>query len=251
MERNPKSTEAVILVTGAARRIGAAIATYFHQQHYRVLVHYRRSAAEAQALCAHLNTTRANSAVAIQADLNSPSACDTLIQTAIDTWGRLDVLVNNASDYFPTTIGETSAEQWAKLMHSNLMAPYFLTQAAVSQLQNTRGNIVNIIDIHAEKPLKGYAVYCAAKAGLRSLTQSLARELAPHVRVNGIAPGATLWPEAASEIADALKTDILTRTPLQQLVDPNDIAKTVWFCTNNASMTGDIIHVDCGRSLHM
>lgn len=239
----------VALVTGAARRIGAATARALHDAGYRLIVHYRHSGEEARALAAQLNDRRHDSAIALAADLSSLSQIETLAREASGHWGRLDALVNNASSFYPTPVGETTEAQWDDLMASNLKAPYFLSQALAPALRATGGAIVSITDIHAQRPLRHHPVYCAAKAGNAMLTRSLARELAPDVRVNGVAPGAILWPEQDAELNENNKASILERVPLKRAGEPEDIARTVLFLLKDSPyITGQIITVDGGRS---
>ena len=238
----------VALVTGAARRIGAVIATRLHESGADVAIHYRGSADEAAALVDKLNAERADSAAAFQSDLIDTPALPELV-SAVQQWrGQLDVLVNNASTFYPTPLGEVSEEHWTDLMGSNLKAPLFLSQAALPALRDARGVIVNIVDIHAQRPLKDHTVYGPAKAALAMLTKTLAKDLAPEVRVNGVSPGAILWPE--SELGDAAKTSILEQIPLQRAGDPQDIAGAVLFFVKDAPyVTGQILAVDGGRSI--
>ena len=241
----------VALITGAARRIGAQIARHLHACGYRVLVHYRSSETDAQALVAQLNQTRSDSALALQADLSELAQLEQLAETAARHWGRLDALVNNASSFYPTVLGQTTEEDWDDLIGSNLKAPFFLCQALAPALATSGGAIVNIADIYGQRPLKQHPVYCAAKAGNIMLTQSLARELAPKVRVNGVAPGAILWPEQAAELGTVKEQAILERVPMQRAGQASDIARTVAFLLNEAPyITGQIIAVDGGRSVN-
>ncbi|MDQ2077583.1 pteridine reductase [Marinimicrobium sp. ABcell2] len=240
----------VTLITGAGRRIGAQLARSLHEAGYRIIVHYNRSVEEASALVAELNEQRPDSAAAFQADLNDITQINELARAALAQWQRLDVLINNASSFYPTPLGTATAEQWDDLINSNLKAPFFLTQALAEPLRQGRGCVVNIVDIHAERPLKGYPIYSAAKAGHVMLTKSLARELAPDVRVNAIAPGAILWPEQDAELAPQDRQDILDRVPLKRSGNPLDIAETVLFLIKNSPyITGQIIAVDGGRSV--
>ncbi|MGI9247404.1 MAG: pteridine reductase [Woeseiaceae bacterium] len=238
----------VILVTGAARRIGAAIVTRLHGNGARVAIHYRGSANEANGLAARLNTERGDSAATFQADLLDTEQVPQLISAVTDWAGRLDCLVNNASSFYPTPVGSISEEQWEDLIGSNLKAPLFLSQAAVPQLRAHSGAIINIVDIHAQRPLRNHAVYGPAKAGLAMLTRSLAKDLAPHIRVNGVSPGAILWPEDG--MTEAAQQTILRQVPLQRPGDPDDIAGCVLYLLRDASyVTGQIIAVDGGRSI--
>ncbi len=240
----------VALITGAARRIGAAIARGLHQHDYRVAIHYRHSDREARALADDLNDRRLDSAIILKADLDRLTDIESLAEDTLAHWGRLDVLVNNASSFYPTPVGDASAEQWDDLINSNLKAPFFLTQALADELRLRQGCVINITDIHADRPLIKHPIYCAAKAGNAMLTKSLARELAPGVRVNGIAPGAILWPEAADESDDSQRT-LLGKIPLQRKGEAEDIVQTVLFLVGGPSyITGQIIAVDGGRSIY-
>ena len=241
----------VALITGSARRIGAASARELHARGYRVLIHYHHSSAEADALVAALNGQRTDSAAALQANLRDMSAVKQLAEKALNQWQRLDVLVNNASSFYPTPIGSATEDQFDELFASNLKAPFFLAQALAPALTEARGVIINIADIHAQRPLKNHTLYCMAKAGNIMLTQSLARELAPHVRVNGIAPGAILWPEDESELNAEAKAAILKKIALQRSGEASDIARTLAFLVAEAPyITGQILAVDGGRSLN-
>ncbi|MCW8956668.1 MAG: pteridine reductase [Gammaproteobacteria bacterium] len=238
------------LITGAAKRIGAEISRMLHAEGMNIVIHYRSSKDEAEALCNELNALRADSAIILQADLLKVSDCNTLVQKAADYWGELSALVNNASSFYPTPVGEITEQHWDDLMGSNLKAPLFLSQAAGPYLARNRGNIINIVDIHGFRPMKQHPVYCAAKAGLAMLTQSLARELGPDIRVNGVAPGAILWPE--SELDPQVQQDILQRTALKRQGEPKDIAATVRFLIRDADyITGQVIPVCGGRSLNI
>lgn len=240
----------VALLTGAARRIGATTARTLHEAGYRVVIHYRESREDAEALCRELNAHRTDSALALQADLSQLQDIETLAKNTLKQWGRIDALINNASSFYPTPIGEANEDHWNDLMSSNLKAPFFLAQALAKGLRTTRGAIINLADIHADRPLKNHPIYCAAKAGNVMLTKSLARELAPEVRVNGIAPGAILWPEQEAELDDDSKASILDRVPLNRPGDPQDIADTILFLLTKAPyITGQIIAVDGGRSV--
>jgi pteridine reductase len=238
----------VILVTGAARRIGAAIVTRLHENGARVAIHYRSSEDDSMQLAQRLNHERAASAAVFQADLLAVDTLPSLIKDVVAWGGRLDGLVNNASSFYPTPIGSIDEEQWDELIGSNLKAPLFLSQAAAPHLQSSGGGIVNIVDIHAERPLRDHAVYGSAKAGLAMLTRSLAKDLAPAVRVNGVAPGAILWPE--NGMTQAVQQNILDQIPLSRAGDPDDIAGCVLYLLKDASyVTGQIISVDGGRSI--
>ena len=238
------------LVTGGARRLGAAIARRLHAAGASVLLHYRDSATDADALAAELNAQRAGSAATVKAELLAPIAPRALVSAARDSFGRLDLLVNNASAFFPVPIGSVEASHWEELIGSNLRAPLFISQEAAPELARTGGSIVNIVDIHADRPLKGYAVYSIAKAGLAALTRSLALELAPQVRVNGVAPGAIAWPEDGQFDAEERKRIVAT-TPLARTGTPEDIAQAVHYLACAPYVTGQIIAVDGGRSVFL
>lgn len=239
----------VVLVTGAAHRVGAAIVERLHGQGANIVLHYRKSEAAAEAIAQRLNQTRKNSVHIVAANLSDNSAPEKLIQFAVDHFGGLDLLVNNASSFYPTLLGEATMSQWDDLMASNLKAPFFLAQAAQRHLAARKGSIVNIVDIHAERPLKNYPIYCAAKAGLVMLTKSLAKELGPAIRVNAVAPGAILWPD---DLADDVKQEIMSRTALKRKGSPEDIAKAVQYLADDATyVTGQILTVDGGRSLNL
>lgn len=236
------------LITGAAHRIGATIARMLHAQGMDLLIHYRHSAAPATALRDDLEATRADSVRLVQADLHEADSLRRLIDSAQAYRGRLDLLVNNASSFYPTPLYEATAEHWDDLIGSNLKAPFFLSQAAAPLLRQQRGAIINLIDIHAERPLKGYPIYSIAKAGNAMLVKSLARELGPEIRVNGIAPGAILWPEQG--LSEDERKTILERTALKRPGTPEDIARTLLFLLRDAPyITGQIIAVDGGRTL--
>ncbi len=242
----------VILVTGGARRVGVATCRRLHSQGASLVVHYRASESEARALEAELDQVRPGSVALVQADLLETANLPRLIDETVSHFGRLDALVNNASSFFPTPLGEITEDGWEDLIGSNLKAPLFLSQAAAPQLKRQRGCIVNIVDIHSEWPLKRYVVYNAAKGGLASLTRSLAVELAPEVRVNGISPGPILWPEAGEWMDEASRQHIIGRTLLKRTGEPDDIARTVSFLIADAPyITGQIIAVDGGRSVNL
>lgn len=248
------SSNTTALVTGAAARIGAAIARRLHERGCNVVVHYNANAEGAAAMVEAMNAARADSAALVSADLSQMDGVKSLaaqVREALAGWGGgLGVLVNNASRFYPTPVAETRLYEWDDLINSNLRGPYFLVQELLEPLRAAAGSIVNILDIHAERPMHGHAVYCTSKAGLRMLTMSLARELAPEVRVNGVAPGAILWPER--DEPEAARAAILRRTALGRLGDPDDIASAVAFLALDAPyITGEIINVDGGRSLNM
>ncbi|NBD96306.1 MAG: pteridine reductase [Gammaproteobacteria bacterium] len=241
---------AVAIVTGAARRIGAAIIERLHGRGLDVVIHYRSSADAARELAETLNDRRRDSAVVVEADLADPQADRRISQAALDGFGRIDLLVNNASAFYPTPIGEAEAAHWDELMASNLRAPFFLSQACAPHLARRGGAIVNLVDIHALVPMQRHSVYCQAKAGLVMQTRALAKELAPSVRVNGVAPGAILWPENEGSPEAAAAT--LDRIPLGHQGRPEDIAGAVTFLALDAPyITGQILAVDGGRLLNM
>ncbi len=238
----------VVLLTGAARRVGAEVARVLHAAGANILIHYRSSAEAAIALAASLNSARPHSAAIHAANLINADAPEKLVAAALSHFGHLDVLINNASSFYPTPVGRITAPQWDDLVGSNLKAPLFLSQAAAPSLRARRGLIINMVDIHGLRPLKEHPVYCAAKAGLVMLTKSLARELGPEIRVNGIAPGPVLWPEG--DMQEALKRDIIDKTALKRPGSPQDIARTALFLAADAPyITGQIIAVDGGRSI--
>jgi pteridine reductase len=237
-----------VLITGGARRVGAEIARTLHAAGANILIHYRASAAAAMALAVELNQVRPHSAAIHAAHLSTAEASEKLVAAALLEFGRLDILINNASSFYPTPVGGITLPQWDDLMDSNLKAPLFLSQAAVPSLAKQRGLIINMIDIHALRPLKGHLVYSTAKAGLAMLTRALARELGPEIRVNGIAPGPVLWPEGDME--DELKREIIDKTALKRQGTPQDVARTALFLAKDAPyITGQIIAVDGGRSI--
>jgi len=238
----------VALVTGGARRVGAAIARELHAAGAKVIVHYRDSEADAAKLEAELNAARPRSAAKVKAELLAPIAPRALVAAALESFGRLDILVNNASMFFPVPVGEMESSHWEELIGSNLRAPLFIAQQAAPELAKNEGAIVNIVDIHAERPLKGYALYSIAKAGLAAMTRALALELAPHVRVNGVSPGAIAWPDDG-QFPDAERARIVATTPLGRTGSPQDIARAVHFLAGAPYVTGQILAVDGGRSI--
>jgi len=238
------------LITGGARRVGAAITRRLHAAGANVLVHYRDSDADANKLVAELNGVRPKSAATVKAELLAPIAPRALVSAALESFGRLDLLVNNASAFFPVALGAIEASHWEELIGSNLRAPLFIAQEAAAELAKQEGAIVNIVDIHAERPLKGYPVYSIAKAGLAAMTRSLALELAPKVRVNGIAPGAIAWPEDG-QFDPAERDRVIATTPLGRTGTPEDIAQAVHFLACAPYVTGQILAVDGGRSIFL
>ncbi len=240
--------EPVVLVTGAARRVGAVIVRHLHAAGYRIALHVRHSRSEGEALQSELLACRADSCLLLEGDLADTAALPALVARTLDHFGRLDALINNASAFYPTPIGATTEQNWDELFASNAKAPFFLAQAAAPALRLSRGAIINITDIYAERPLRGHTVYVMAKAALRMMTLSLARELAPEVRVNAIAPGAILWPEAGKAYAD--QQALIDKTPLQRAGEPDDIARLALFLLRDAPyVSGEVIKVDGGRSL--
>lgn len=241
-------TQKVVLITGGVKRIGAAIARQLHATGMNLALHYRHSETAAHALQAELHDQRADSVLLLQADLLHMPKLTRMVQQIIDHYGRLDVLVNNASSFYPTPIGQIEENDWEDLLGTNLKVPLFLSQAAAPHLSSTQGCIINLVDIHAERPLKSHSVYSTAKAGLIMLTKALARELGPKVRVNAIAPGAILWPE--NDMDEVTKQRIVSNIALKRHGDPIDIAKTVLFLVRDAEyITGQVITVDGGRTL--
>ena len=240
-----------MLITGGAKRVGAAICRRLHATGAKLMLHYRASAGEARLLQAELNGIRADSVALIQADLLDIGKLPSLVDQTVMRFGRLDALVNNASSFFSTPLGEIEPAQWDDLMGTNVRAPLFLAQAAAGPLKKSQGAIVNISDIHAERPLRNYVVYSVAKAALSGLTRSLARELAPEVRVNAIAPGPILWPEGDA-FDEVSRQRIISHTPLKREGTPDDIARTVQFLLFDAPyVTGETLNVDGGRHVAM
>lgn len=237
-----------VLITGGAKRIGAHVARQLHARGCNLVIHYRNSRDSAEALQAELSAERPDSATIIQADLSYNASPAVLVDTALEKFGRLDVLINNASSFYPTPLGEITEDHWNDLFASNLKAPLFLSQAAAKALKACEGSIINMVDIHAKQPLRQHSVYCAAKAGLVMLTKSLAKELAPEVRVNGVAPGPILWPD--HEENPTLQNKIINATALKRMGDPQDIAAAVVYLIRDASyVTGQVLAVDGGRSV--
>jgi pteridine reductase len=238
----------VVLITGAARRVGAAIARTLHAAGYDLALHYRRSRADLEALVTDLEQIRGSSTLALQSELADTDGLPDLVNDAVTHFGRLDGLVNNASSFFPTPLGTVTTQQWDDLFASNARAPFFLAQAAAPHLRDRAGAIINLLDIYAERPLPGYSVYCMAKAAQAAMTQALAHDLGPEVRVNGVAPGAVMWPEDGNNYAR--REDIIARTPLKRAGTAEDVASTVlWLLRDAKFVTGQIISVDGGRSL--
>lgn len=238
----------VVLITGAAKRVGAQIARTLHGAGYDVALHYRHSRAEMDALIAELDGARGNSTLTVQAELADVDALGGIVEKCTSRFARLDAVVNNASAFFPTPVGEATPKQWDELFASNARAPFFLAQAAAPALKASHGCIVNIVDIYAERALAKHPIYTMAKAALAAMTRSLARELAPDVRVNGVAPGAILWPDNGKTYTN--QDELLARTPLARTGTPEEIAKAVLFLIRDATFTtGEILKIDGGRSL--
>lgn len=248
---SPALEDKVVLITGGAKRVGAATARRLHAAGARLMIHFRSARPEAEALQQELNGARAGSVGLVQSDLLDIAGLPEMVRTTVGEFGRLDALVNNASSFFPTPVGEITTDAWDDLVGTNLKAPLFLSQAAVPHLRRTGGCIVNITDIHAERPLRNYVVYSIAKAGLVGLTRSLARELGPEVRVNGVAPGPILWPEDDSFDAVA-RQRVISHTLLKRVGEPDDLARAIYFFIADAPyVTGQVIAVDGGRSVNI
>lgn len=237
----------VALITGAARRIGAEIARYCHHEGYNIAVHYRHSSKEAELLCCELNQIRSDSALALRADLNDTARLEQLSHEVTNHWGRLDLLVNNASSFAKTIIGQTTEVQWDELINSNVKGAYFLSQACATYLAETRGSIINITDVHASRPMRHYAVYCMAKAALEMMTQALAKELAPKVRVNAIAPGLILEPEGANALSSEEEQRLVSKTLLKKRGNPCAITEAVVYLANANYVTSQSLQVDGGK----
>lgn len=250
MQKKRNKRARIALITGAGRRIGAEIARGLHANGINVVLHCHTSEKEANKLCMRLNKQRKNSAVILKADLSIFANLTTLVQQTVKIWGCLDVLVNNASVFYKTEIGKVSSMAWDKLIDTNLKAPFFLAQAAFPYLAKQQGCIVNIVDIHGDRPMRDYPVYCISKAGLQMLTKALARELAPDVRVNAVSPGEIIWPEGENSLTPMAKQKITDRVALQRHGDPVEIAKAVLFLIRDADyVTGHNLVVDGGRLL--
>jgi pteridine reductase len=240
----------VALITGAARRIGAEIAHALHAVGINVVLHYHRSKTEAERLCHIFNEQRPHSAVLLQADLTDISGLNHLVKQAAHCFGHLDILINNASQFYKTHLGNVTITEWDTLLNSNLKAPFFLCQAAMGFLHERHGCIVNIADVHAAKPMRDYGIYCISKAGLIMLTQVLAKELAPRIRVNAVSPGTVMLPEGENTLTEKQKEKIIDRIALQRYGSPKDIAKAVLFLVQDADyITGEVLTIDGGRSL--
>jgi pteridine reductase len=250
--KNNSLSNKVVLITGGAKRVGAAICRMLHAEGAQLMIHYRTSAFEARALQTELNLSRADSVEIIQGDLLDMAVLPKLVSNTVKHFGKLDVLINNASSYYSTEIGHIDEDNWQDLMGSNLKAPLFLSQAAAPALRQTNGCIVNITDMHIERPKKGYIVYSVSKAGLVTLTKSLAHELGPDVRVNAVAPGPVLWPDDNPQFDEVYRQRVISQTLLKRIGEGNDVAKAVKFLIADAPfITGHVLAVDGGRSLNL
>ena len=250
--QNTSLQNKVALITGGAKRVGAAISRELHAHGANLMIHYNTSKQAAEALQAELNQQRPNSVSIVQGDLLNIALLPSLVSETTKRFGQLDILINNASTYTPTEIGNINEENWHDLIGSNLKAPTFLSQAAASDLKKSNGCIINITDMHVESPKKGYVVYSVAKAGLVTLTKSLAQELSPEVRVNAVAPGPVLWPDNNAKFDDAYRQAVIDQTLLKRSGDPTDIAKAVKFLAADAPfITGHVLAVDGGRSINL
>ena len=234
------------LISGGATRIGAQIVRTLHEDGYKVIIHYHQSEEIAQVLCHELNSKRNNSAQVIVADLGDNKAIKKLTQKI----KSLDLLVNNASVFYPTLTENCTTEDWDKIININLKAPFFLSTGLSKVLAVSQGSIVNIIDIHSDRPLKNFSIYNISKAGLKMLTKTLAKELAPNIRTNGISPGSILWPQDESQLSEKEKIMMLDKIALKRQGSPNDISQAVLFLANARYITGQIINIDGGRSLN-
>lgn len=239
----------VVLITGAARRLGAEIAHTLHEVGFNVALHHHRSEEEAERLCALFNEKRKHSAITLQADLANTKQLNFLVKRAVEEWGHLDALINNASRFYKTAMDDVNENTWDDLFNTNLKVPFFLCQAAQKYLQERKGCIVNLGDVHAERPMRGYGVYCISKAGLLMLTKTLAKEWSPHIRVNIVSPGSVMLPEGENALTNAEKEKILDRVSLKRHGTPQDIAKAVLYLVDADYVTGTVLTVDGGRSL--
>ena len=247
-----KHTNKVVLITGGAKRVGAAICRSLHAEGFKLMIHYKSSINEARALQAELSLMRPNTVAIIQSDLLNTAGLPNLISETINHFGSLDVLINNASTYYASEIGDIDEAKWQDLMGSNLKAPLFLSQAAAPELRKNHGCIINITDMHIERPKKGYIVYSVAKAGLVTLTKSLAHELSPEVRVNAVAPGPVQWPENNPQFDEVYRQRVINQTLLKRMGEAEDVAKAVKFLVSDAPfITGHVLAVDGGRSLNL
>lgn len=239
----------VALITGAARRVGAVIARRLHAEGYRLALHYRGSTDDMLALEEELEAARPGSVLTIRAELADPGAGELLVSTTLTRFGRIDVLINNASSFYPTPIGEASQDDWDLLFASNARAPFFLSQTAAPHLRAAHGSIVNLVDVYAERPLAEHTLYCMAKAALLMMTLSLAKELGPEVRVNAVAPGAVLWPESGKQTHE--QSDLLEKTTLKRAGRPEDVADAVCFLLQARYTSGQVLRVDGGRAVNL
>ncbi|WP_286220751.1 pteridine reductase [Marinobacter apostichopi] len=245
-------TAPVALVTGAAHRLGAKTAQTLHTRGWNLVIHYRSQHQKAEALASDLNQARPGSAATLQADLSNLAEVQQLAEQSVALWGRLDGLVNNASVFYPNPTEQATAQDWDSILNTNLRAPFFLLQACLPALRDSAGGVVNLIDIYSERPLTEHPLYCASKAGLAALTKSWAKDLAPSVRINGVSPGAILWPEGEAELDRSHQHAIVEKTPLARTGTPEDIAGAIAFLLCDAPfITGQILPVDGGRSLNM
>ena len=238
-----------VLITGGAKRIGLAIAKYLHQYGFNIIITYNKSKNDAGKVLSTLNNNRPNSCAIIQANFSTIKSYNSLYNKALKVFGRIDVLINNASKFYPTKIDTVNDENWTDIININLKTPLFLSKSFFPELKKRKGSIINIIDIHVNPPLKNHIIYNLSKAGLLALTQSLAKDLAPSVRVNGVSPGAIMWPKSINK---KRKKEIISKIALQRIGEPDDIAKTILFLiTNGDYITGQNINVDGGRRLNM
>ena len=238
-----------VLITGGAKRIGLAIAKYLHQYGFNIIITYNKSKNDAEKVLYTLNNNRSNSCAIIQANFSTTKSYNSLYNKALKVFGRIDVLINNASKFYPTKIDMVNDKNWADIVNTNLKTPLFLSKSFFPELKKRKGSIINIIDIHVDPPLKNHIIYNLSKAGLLALTQSLAKDLAPSVRVNGVSPGAIMWPKSINK---KRKKEIISKIALQRIGEPDDIAKTILFLiTNGDYITGQNINVDGGRRLNM
>ena len=249
MECHQEQSCKVALITGAALRIGRVIAERFHAAGYQIAIHYNTSCKAATRLADELNQQRLSSAITLQADLSEPISFEENLEKVVNTWGRLDVLVNNASCFFPTPVSDVTQTQWAKLLNCNLQGPFFLSQACFFLLKQVKGSIINITDIHGRNPLKGYGVYSISKAGLEMMTKSLAKEFAPHVRVNAIAPGAIMWPLEENALTASQKQAIIDKSLLKCHGSADDIADAALYFANASFVTAQSLALDGGRGI--
>ena len=234
------------LITGGAARIGAQIAKTLHKNDFNIIIHCNQSKDKAQLLCDELNLLKEKSAKVVVGNLNNIDSINTIVESI----ESIDLLVNNASVFYPLSVDESDSENWDNILDVNLKAPFFLSKGLSQKLKSSEGSIINIIDIHADRPLKKHSVYNISKAGLKMLTLTLAKELAPSIRVNGVSPGSILWPQEGAEISESDKSIMLERIALKRQGSPQDIADTVLFLANSNYLTGQIINVDGGRTLN-